>query len=184
MDGAETLRSKVFGIHRNHDPIGSDHRRPTTTVEIWRAVDQHDIEIGLVLNKFPHSELRHSRFFRARRIVLSKILICWADVNSIELRWVNHLREVPESPRIVEEHRYRYLWREFLDGGGTKESLAHRALRISVNDKHAKSKSCICACQVKTCGTLPHAALLIDQTEGLGTGLSRLPLAILCNLAI
>ena len=81
---------------------------------------------------------------------------------------MNHLREIAESPRIVEERRYRDLWREFLDGGGTKESLAHRALRISVNDKHAKSKSCIRACQVKACGTLPHAALLIDQAETFG----------------
>lgn len=116
--------------------------------------------------------------------MLSEILIRWTDVNAIKLRGMNHLREITESPRFIEERRYRDLRRQFLNDRRAKESLADRALRVSVDDKHAKSKSCVRACQVEARGTLPHAALLIDQTERLGTGLARLPLAILGNLAV
>ena len=69
VNGPQPLGTEILGGHGNHDVIGGQQSVPTALIEIWRAVNQHDVAALNGLEIFLQSELLESAFLGRRPIV-------------------------------------------------------------------------------------------------------------------
>ena len=143
---SQALGAKVFRRDRDDHPIGRDHRRPGTAVEIGRTVNQDDLVIGLRFDEFTQRVLDWSRLLGTGRIEVSQTLIRRTYMNAVESSFVNQTVPIAEAPVIGEQSGHgRFAW-QLLHRFGTKETLADGTLRVRINDQHSKALGRIGSC--------------------------------------